>query len=486
MPSEIDFLRTRWPKLAAIGAEAERLMSITPAGSIECMQSFCSWAADICLELLDIPVENVATDAEKLNALYASGLIPVDIVEKFRIIFSAGSNAVYRVNITNNEAVTCFNHMLDIGRWMKRESDVARPSYLEQRPGPPSQLNEEPTRRAVHPFTPPSPANGLEDQPSGRAFTRSRPPLGAAGRAPGDKPAEGDALPGERSAQQPVRGMSDPFAYVPSKKNQGGFVNFFEQYRQYFYIGLAALGVIVLGVIIALVVRNAANKKNSTLILPTATPATEVSAEPTVEPTVEPSPTPAEVTTALSSLSPESTVKYLAKDKWAFNSLKGDFSMNGTVYNSGLGMFVASGAIKETRGSQSITYKLDSKYKTLRFDLGCDDKLTGYSDKYGQFRMQIFIDDESEARYNSDFQKFDFFQANIEVDVSNATKVKIVLTEEKGTSGTLNVIMGNAVLVNADGTAVAPSPTVAASASPAPSPAASASPAPSPSPTAGT
>ncbi|MDD4796900.1 MAG: NPCBM/NEW2 domain-containing protein [Eubacteriales bacterium] len=453
MPSEMDFLRAKWPKLAALGSEAERLMQITPAGAIECLQSFCSWAADISLELLDIRIAAGAADEEKLGALYASGLMPPEIVEKFQIVFSAGSNSLYRVNITTNEAYTCFNHALDIGRWMKRESEVMRTGRSDAyRPGPPPEIPVESSRRP-NLFTPPPPATGVD------ADTR---PFYAR-----DDHADG----------APRRAAYSKYA-PPAPPAKSGVMALFDEYRQYFYIGLAALAMVVVGVVIALAIRNAG--KTGPLVLPSVTPPT-VSADilPSQEPTPSPTPQPQEQLTALSSLTPTGTApKYLTKDRWNFNSPNADFNMNGTKYTSGLGMFVASSTIREDRGSQSVSYKLESKYTQLRFDLGCDDQLKGYSDNYGQFRLQIFCDDESDPRYNSDFQKFDFFQANVAVDVANVTTIKIVLTEEKGDDGTLNVIMGNAALVNAEpaeGGATA-SPTPDASATPTPSPTPSATP----------
>lgn len=463
MPSEMDFLRAKWPKLAALGSEAERLMQITPAGAIECLQSFCSWAADISLELLDIRIDPGASDDEKLNALYASGLMPPEVVEKFQIVFSAGSNSTYRVNITANEAYTCFNHALDIGRWMKRESEVMRAGRSDAyRPGPPPEIPVESSRRP-NILTPPPPATGVD------ADTR---PFYAR-----DTQTNADSSDGRD--RTPRRATYTKYTPPSSPAKSEGFLGFFEEYRQYFYIGLAALAMVVIGVVIALAIRNAG--KTGPLVLPSVSPPT-VSADVvlTEEPSPSPSPEPTETLTALSSLSVEGTApKYLTTDRWNFKDPDADFNMNGTKYTSGLGMFVASSTIQEKRGSQSVSYKLESKYTQLSFDLGCDDQLKGYSDNYGQFRLQIYCDDESDPRYNSDFQKFDFFQANITMDVTNVTTIKIVLTEEKGDDGTLNVIMGNAMLVNAvsaEGTTPTASPTPGASVSPSPTPSATPTP----------
>lgn len=466
MPSEMDFLRAKWPKLAALGSEAERLIQVSPVGAIDCLQSFCAWAMDISLDMLGIQIASNASDEERLNALYASGLMPADIIDKFQIILSAGSNSTYRVRITSNEAYTCFNHAADIGQWMKRESEVMRAGRVDNyRPAPAEVSND--TGRRGHVLTPPSPATGIDAEPP---------------RSQNSRQDSADSGTSRRGGSSGSGYRTAP----PTPAGPSGFMAIFDEYRQYFYIGLGILATIVVGVVIALLVRNGQNKAPITTVPPPTQPAITDDglggddADPTPDPT--PTAPPVETTSNLSSLSVDGTKpKTMTENRWNFNNPNADFNMNGARYVNGIGMFVSSSTISDRTGELIINYKLESKYTELRFDLGCDDQLKGYKDSYGRFRIKIFADDSADPLYDSDFQKYDFFQ-KVTVDVTNVTKLKIVLTEEKGADGTLNVIMGDAVLVNAPGQpsgtqpagTVSPTPTGTPNASPSPTPTATA------------
>lgn len=128
---------------------------------------------------------------------------------------------------------------------------------------------------------------------------------------------------------------------------------------------------------------------------------------------------------------------------WDYRSKTDSFVMNEKTYNNGLGMFILSGDIKESRASKSASWDLDNKYNKASFDLGSDQAMQyGVEDRYGKYRIEIFAD--GRAVYDSGYFIYKDVAENVQVDLGSECKImKIELTQYKGSRGTLNVVLGN-------------------------------------------
>lgn len=123
--TDFNFLRIKWPKLAAIAADAGRLVEVSPASAISTMQNFCEWAADIALDFYEINTQNGITQQEKIDTLKATGHVPADILERYRDVMLAGGRRLYRDNEDVEEARRCIDDVYEIGRWLNKEADRA-------------------------------------------------------------------------------------------------------------------------------------------------------------------------------------------------------------------------------------------------------------------------------------------------------------------------------------------------------------------------
>lgn len=123
--TDFNFLRIKWPKLAAIAADAGRLVEVSPSSAISTMQNFCEWAADIALDFYDINTQNGITQKEKLDTLKATGHVPADILTRFHNITMAGGRRLYKDNEDVEEARQCIEDVYEIGRWLNKEADRA-------------------------------------------------------------------------------------------------------------------------------------------------------------------------------------------------------------------------------------------------------------------------------------------------------------------------------------------------------------------------
>jgi hypothetical protein len=121
--TDFNFLRIKWPKLAAIAADAGRLVEVSPSSAISTMQNFCEWATDIALDFYDINTQNGITQQEKLETLKAAGHVPGDILTRFHNITLAGGRRLYKANEDVEEARECIADVYEIGRWLNKEAD---------------------------------------------------------------------------------------------------------------------------------------------------------------------------------------------------------------------------------------------------------------------------------------------------------------------------------------------------------------------------
>ena len=124
MASEFDFLRVKWPKLAAMAADATRLADVSPSSSLLSLRTFCEWACDITLDFYELQVAGGASQIEKLEALQASGMVPSEILQKFHNVRSAGNRTTQKEAESASILVHgCIADCFDIGQWLFREAE---------------------------------------------------------------------------------------------------------------------------------------------------------------------------------------------------------------------------------------------------------------------------------------------------------------------------------------------------------------------------
>jgi hypothetical protein len=473
MPTYQDFgfLRGYWPKLAALGNDAARLVEASPVACVADCQNFCEWAADIVLDMSQLQLSSDATQMEKLDAMKISGIVPPDILQRFHNVRNAPSRSRSPLGSVD-VARACVNDIVDIGRWIVRQSGpreaapirrsapitatapirrtvVEEPNEYETPPEAPATETSSNTRRIA--YVPEEPSD-YEEPPAEERASRvsSRASRSASGHSLGTSP-------GGRSL----------FASGGGHGRRGNF--------PWQTVVAIVLVLVVLVGLVVLVTKLAGKKGGAT---PTPTPTPIVNTDPTVDPNAAASPTPEAPTgqtVALDGLTPTTTFSTLYKKKWTANSYNGNFSIHGRIYESGIGMFVKSADISDTQGSVTATYALDGHYTQFAFDLGADDKWsTGGEASHGTYKLEIYLDEATDPVYNSDFQNNAYDAQDQTVDVTGATTMRIKLTEKKGTDGTLNVVLGDAALTTAPGY------TPPASADPSASPTASPSATPEP------
>lgn len=389
MSSEFDFLRIKWPKMAALAADASRLVEISPSSAIASMRTFCEWASDIALDMYKVQVMPGATQMEKLEALQATGRVPAEILQKFHNIRTAGNDAVHRALGDAETARSSLLETKDIGQWLFRESD----SHV--RPRDPS-----PIRRV--------PLEGLYPEENAG---HSRSMLGAG--------VGGHVRPGQ----------------------------LFRQYGPQMVIGagvLLVIGIIILIVLLASRCSNPSERIPNDSVGPTGIVAQTGTPEPDITPTVAPTATP-QPYILFETLTPSSDFTGLFLEKWQSGTHTGNFQIGNKLYDHGIGMFVPSRMISEERGSLSATWALLGNYSSLVFDLGADPNWD-YGQNNGLYQIKIFCDSSSVPAYDSGLHDYQFTQENVIVDIRGCNSLKIVITEKKGSAGTLNIVLGDARL----------------------------------------
>ncbi|NLG36804.1 MAG: DUF4145 domain-containing protein [Clostridiales bacterium] len=407
--------------MAALAADASRLVEVSPSSAIASMRTFCEWAADIALDIYKVQVVSGVTQMEKLEALQATGRVPAEILQKFHNIRTAGNDAVHRALGDPETARAALQETKEIGQWLFRESDS------HARPRDPSPIRRVPIE-GLYADEEPSRSSGMLES---RHSQRMRP------------------------------------------------AQFFRQYAPQVVMGggvLLIIGIIVLVILLVSRCSNPSRQLPDDSIGPSTSPLSTglVEETPTAEPTPAPSPTP-RPSVWFETLDPSSDFTGLYLGKWDSTSMDANFQLDGRLYEHGIGMFVPSRQITDDRGSKSATWALLGKYDTLVFDLGADQNWD-YGQNNGYFRIKIEADDKEV--YNSGMKDYQFFEENITVDVRGCNSLKITITEQKGDAGTLNIVLGNARLYEvstATGGTSAPTGTPGASetpgASPSPTPA---------------
>lgn len=141
------------------------------------------------------------------------------------------------------------------------------------------------------------------------------------------------------------------------------------------------------------------------------------------------------------------------EDKKMKCRISGPMELYGTAYLKGIGMYLDGSAFRSSiEGAESkgaVRYTLNGDYDEFYFGIGpdsSDNRYCGSND--GSARIQIYLDDV--IVYDTGFFEFDDVGYDQAIDVRNANKLKIVLTERKGANNTLNVLLTNPLLVDYD------------------------------------
>ncbi len=370
--TDFNFLRIKWPKLAAIAADASRLVEVSPSSAVSTMQNFCEWATDIALDLYSVRVQNGITQQEKMDLLGSTGNVPTEIVTRMNNILMAGGHRVYHVHEDVEEARRCIDDVYEIARWLNREADRAG--------WPP------------------------------RGGNVYRPPVSSGA---GSSAADSRLFPGE------IRRPAAP------------------------YLKLAGLGVFAVAAVVLLIVGiiKIAGRGGDQDVVTLSSSPSATSSSVLIIPTDTPTPAP-EVEVYLDTINAsDAPNKGFYKAAWKDDKA---LTIADKAYEHGIGWFIPSSSIAESSASASVKYALDGKYDLLRFDLGVDANMD-YGDGYGTFRITIYADDEEV--YDSDKQEYDYTEYGTEVDLKGCDTMKIVLTEKKGSKGTINVVLGDMRLV---------------------------------------
>lgn len=392
MASEFDFLRVKWPKLAAMAADATRLADVSPSSALSSLRTYCEWATDIALDFYELQVAGGASQIEKLEALQTSGMVPAEILQKFHNVRSAGT----RTSLRELESASILVHSsvadcLDIGQWIFREAEK-------------------------------------EGWPQVEGYSQSYGAIPMAG----------------------VQGSSEVAGYDVGGEygRKFSFSKFFRRYSSLvtLVIAVVVLGGLIIGISYGLKSCNAENELPVTTI--EATETHTPSPTSIVPVTQEPEPTPVEDPFEyIDELATTKSWGTMFKSHWNYKGNTNPFTMGDNIYNHGLGMFVESKDITDIKGSKSAAWNLSGEFYKIVFDLGCDQDFGGYDirAKFGSYKIIIYSDDivawESE--------RLDYEDVIIDQEVllgDDCSRMEIKLSQYKGTNGTLNVVMGDVKL----------------------------------------
>jgi len=382
MASEFDFLRGKWPKLAAIAADASRLADIIPSSAMKSLEKFTNWSADIALDIYEIQVPGGATQLEKLEALQACGYVPVEILQKFHNVRTAASRTVNDMNSATDLANACISDCREIGQWLSRESDKS--GFI-------------PTRQ----FTPEYrvPISGMNTQ-------RQEPDI------------------------------------IPANYRFNRFMRQYGSYVALVAVLLVAVGLIY-GITRIFNNKTAEAQDPSVELFQTPevtyTPAPVVVVEdPEATPEVV---EPEYVLIDNLPIAQEFQIAHLSTGQWNVSKQR-PFQNANQTYDSGLGMFLPSKSISEEWGNDSMTYNLNGLFEKIQFDLFVDTEgAYGISSEYGMYEIVIYAD--GEKIYDSDHMYYDDMDEVTKILPEGTLQLKITLIQKKGSKGTLDVVMGD-------------------------------------------
>ncbi len=384
MASEFDFLRGKWPKLAAIAADASRLVDIIPSSAMKSLEKFTMWTADIALDIYEIQVPGGATQLEKLEALQACGYVPVEVLQKFHNVRTAAGRHVADVNSATDLANACLSDCREIGQWLSRESEKS--GFV-------------PTQQ----FTP--------------------------------------------EYRVPISGMNTHMREPDMMPSGYRFNRFMRQYGSFvaLFFVVVVIGASVFGISRLFAKKTEEEQAPSAELFATAqvtyTPAPQdvVTVEETEEvvEVIEPE----YVLIDNLPISQEFEIAHLSVGEWDVSKNR-PFQNANQTFDSGLGMFLPSKSISEEWGNDEMVYNLGGIYETISFYLFVDTEGSyGISSEYGMFEIRIYAD--GEKIYDSDHMYYDDADEVTKILPQGTLQLKIQLIQKKGSKGTLDVVMGD-------------------------------------------
>lgn len=423
MAQDFSFLRARWPKLAALASDAKRLVTISPTVSISSMLTFCEWASEAILYIANVPVAEDASLAEKLDAMHRTPSIPQEIITRFENI-QAAPNKMRNPLGDSQVSQACLDDLYDIAQWMMRfdsRGSLKGPATSTRIP-PEEYAQEEAYTEEVQ---------GNEGYEGGYAEGNY------------EEYAEGEY---DESGMQDV--PASPIREFMARFTNGGGAN-------PLLVIIPALIVIALLTWLGFIIAG----KNKPAAKPTPTPQTTLAVSalpsfstPSPSPSPSPTPTPApEVTTYLQDMTFSSNssinMSHIHKGRWSSEKYNGEFNIDGTTYDHGLGMFIASSEISDKRATKALVIDLGGMYNTFITSYGAEKNWDfGNSKERGSYRINIKVDGVTvhagEGRSGPDGGVKD-----VTVNVTGAQTLTIELTQRKGSRGTLNIVLGDARLV---------------------------------------
>jgi|GEM_PF-2740313 len=388
MASEFDFLRVKWPKLAAIAADASRLVDISPSSAINSLQTYCQWAADIALDIFEIQVSGGASQMERLEAIQASGLVPAEILQKFHNVRSAGNRTLQELKSSTDLARACVSDCRDIGQWLFREADK-------------------------------------EGWPRSESY------------AP-------------RYGRIPIEGMAGAPKYDPEFGGSGmGFSRIMRRYGS--YITLAAGLLIIAGIAAAVIIGLSNRAQNQQQLLITPTPVAETTPMPDSISlaTATPEPTATlEPFVYIEELQPSNKWdEYFHTGKWNYKGNTNNFKVNGTVYEHGIGMFIDSRTILENEARKEASYNLNGMFNKISFSIGADQDFGRYDNRQISGTYIVVIECDGVTVYDSGRQDYEFFAEEsvtlTQLGAPSPQRMVIKLIQRKGEKGTLNIVLAD-------------------------------------------
>jgi len=418
MAHEFDFLRSRWPRLAALGNDAARLAQSSPSSSVRTLNRFCEMAAIMAMEQLKITSIPDDTQDDRIDALKTSG-VPFEILAKFHNVKVAMETQTPLGRA--DQAAACIQDCQDIGRWLLRQADGG--IYVPQGGFSAPQAQAAP-RPAAKPAAP---------QETPDAYVPNRVEL---------YPQERESAPIRRNQNYEE---SRP---VPGSGIEAGVKGFLSQFGKVNWIIVAAIALVVVIIIalLALLSRNDPGKST----LPTATPTPPGYTVPvaTLIPTPSPTPDPATFVVYAEDLEYEAVpadYNTVFTGRWTANDHNANFRIGDTGYDHGLGMFIGSRKITGAHQSYSLMFNLEGKYSEMIFDLGADPDWSygEASEEYGTFRILVSLDDAADPAYDSQANPGSFIERDIHIDLTGVETLRIKLVQSKGRQGTLSVVLGD-------------------------------------------
>ena len=389
MASEFDFLRVKWPKLAAMAADATRLADVSPSSSLLSLRTYCEWSCDIALDFYELQVAGGASQIEKLEALQASGMVPSEILQKFHNVRSAGTHTSIKEAESASILVHgCIADCHDIGQWLFREAEK-------------------------------------EGWPHIDSYTQSYGTIPMTGISSNAEGGGYDVGGGNYNSKFSMKRFMRKYGSVLS-----------------LVLAVILLAAIGIGVIYGLKSCNAETAPPQNTIEATPTPVVEPTSVLAI--TNSPEPTPVEDPfDYIDALGLSLHFDTLFTSHWNFKDKTDPFVMNGNTYDKGLGMFIRSSEITGDRGSKTAAWNLNGTYYRLVFDMGCEQSM-GYDieEKFGKYKI-IITADGSQA-WDSGYHDYKYVVENFEVIIPpDTSRLEIKLVQYKGTNGTLNVVLGN-------------------------------------------